>query len=313
MTPVRARIPGALILAGTAALTAASCAAQPVQSAHVLPVISAHAVHASAAAAGPAGTPKQRAEADVAAILASFVPPPGARRLSTAPSALKYPITSLGDGFQASGVRFWTAPGDPQALLAWETAHLPKKYTAGDADFGPPSWDRMFGLPPIPGVLPAREMVVEVTSLASGTTGIRVDANAGWQPARTAAQRIPATAGAVTVTVASESRPVKHPPGPVTITDPAKVAGLAALANGLPISPFNGDVAISCPATAGLVSLRLTFRAAPHGPGIASLTTGLSCGMAAFKAPGAPSLNLTESPSIAPRVLKIAGLDWKLS
>jgi hypothetical protein len=323
MTPVRTRLPGALILAGTAALAVASCAAQPAQTAHALPVISAHA-----AATGGAGTktgqgsthpgvpprsPKQLAEADVAAILASFVPPPGAVRLSIAPRALKSPITWLGDAFQANAVRFWTAPGDPQALLAWETAHLPKKYTASDADFGPPSWDRMFDLPPIPGVLPAREMIVEVTSLASGTTGIRVDANVGWQPARTAAQRIPATARAVTITVASESRPVKRPPGPVTITDPAKVAGLAALVNGLPISPYNGNVAISCPATAGLVSLRLTFRAAPHGPGLASVTTGQACGVAVFNAAGALNLNLTESPPIFPKVLTIAGLHWKLS
>jgi hypothetical protein len=313
MTPVRARLPGALILAGTAALTAASCAAQPVQSAHVLPVISASAKHASAVAAGQAGTPKQRAEADAAAILASFVPPPRATRLAAAPGALKSPITSLGDAFQANGVTFWTAPGAPKAVLAWETAHLPPGYTRSDADFGPPSWDRMFELPPVPGVLPVREMVVEVTGLAGGTTGIRVDANVGWQPVRTAAQRVPATAAAVTITVLGESRPVKHPPGPATITDPAKVAALAALVNGLPVSPYNGNVAISCPATLGLVSLRLTFRAAPHGPRIASLTTGLSCGIAAFKAPGAASLNLTESPPIAAKVLTVAGLDWKLS
>lgn len=312
MTPVRARLSGALILAGTAALTAASCAAQPVQSAHVLPVIIAPAQHASAVAAGPAGPPKQRAEADAAAILASFVPPPGAARLRTAPSALKSPITSLGDAFQATGVTFWTAPGAPKAVLAWETAHLPPGYTGGDADFGPPSWDRMFELPPVPGVLPVREMVVEVTGLAGGTTGIRVDAHVGWQPARTAAQRVPATATAVTIAVAGESRAVKHPPGPATITDPATVAALAALVNGLPISPYNGNVAISCPA-AIVASLRLTFRARPHGPGIASVTTGQSCGLAVFNAPGAANLNLTESPPVAARVVTIAGLDWKLS
>jgi hypothetical protein len=308
MTSVRARIPGVLILAGTAALTAASCAAQPVQTAHVLPVIQ----RGSAVAAGPAGPPKQRAEADVAAILASFVPPPGATRLYTAPSSLKSPITSLGDAFQANGVTFWKAPGEPKAVLAWETAHLPKRYTAGDADFGPPSWDRMFELPPVPGVLPVREMVVEVTSLGGGTTGIRVDATVGWQPARTAAQRVPATAKAVTITVVSESRPVKHPPGPATITDPATVAALAALVNGLPISPFNGNVAISCPATFG-PSLRLTFRASPHSPGLASVRTGMSCGVAGFSAPGVANLNLTETTPLSARVVQIAGLDWKLS
>lgn len=312
MTPVRARIPGALILVGTAALTAASCAAPPVQTAHVLPVINGPAANASGVASRPAGTPKQRAEADMAAILASFVPPPGATRLRTAPSALTSPITSIGDAFQVSGVTFWTVPGDPQSLLAWETAHLPGKYRAGDADFGPPSWDRMFDLPPVAGVLPVREMVVEVTSLAGGQTGFRVDAHVGWQPVRTAAQLVPATAKTVTITVLGESRPVKHPPGPVTITDRARVARLASLVNGLPISPFNGNVMISCPATIGVVSLRLTFRASPGGPGLASVTTGQSCGLAVFNAPRTANLNLTESPLIAKRVLSIAGLDWKL-
>ena len=247
----------------------------------------------------------------MAAILASFVPPPGARRLSTAPSALKYPITSLGDGFQASGVRFWMAPGDPKSLLSWETAHLPSRYTASDTDFGPPSWDRTFDLPPVPGILPVRELVVEVTTLASGQTGFRVDAHVGWQPVRTAAQQVPATAKAVTITVVSESRPDKHVPGPVTITDRATVAALAALVNGLPISPFNGNVFISCPAAID-VSLRLTFRASPGGAGLASVRTDMACGVADFNAPGVANLNLTEKSALSARIVKLAGLDWKL-
>jgi hypothetical protein len=116
----------------------------------------------------------------------------------------------------------------------------------------------------------------------------------------------------VTITVVSESRPVKHPPGPATITDPATVAALAALVNGLPISPFNGNVAISCPAAIN-TSLRLTFRASPHGPGLASVRTDMACGVAAFNAPGVANLNLTENTPLSTQVLKIAGLDWKLS
>lgn len=309
MTSVRARLPGVLILTGTAALTVASCAAPPpVEHAQVLPVIIAPTVHANATARPP----QERAKADVSAILASFVPPPGATRLHTAPGALKSPITSLGDGFQANGVRFWTAPGQPKAVLAWETAHLPAKYKASDADFGPPSWDRMFELPPVPGVLPVREMIVEVTGLAGGMTGIRVDANVGWQPVRRANQQVPATAKAVTIAVVSESRPVKHPPGPAMITDPAKVAALAALVNGLEISPFNGNVAISCPAAIG-VSLRLTFRASPHGPGLASVQTDMACGVAGFSAPGVASLNLTEKTALSAQIVRLAGLSWKLS
>ena len=73
-------------------------------------------------------------------------------------------------------VSFWRAPGQPQAVLAWEQAHLPRRFTPGDEDFGPPSWDRTFSLAPIPGVLNARDLVVEVAGAGNGLTAIRVDA-----------------------------------------------------------------------------------------------------------------------------------------
>src|SRR5229473_424778 len=87
---------------------------------------------------------------------------PGATRLQKAPDVLKAPSTILVATTLVDDVSFWRAPGQPRAVLAWEQARLPRRFTPGDADFGPPSWDRMFSLAPIPGVLNARELVVEV-------------------------------------------------------------------------------------------------------------------------------------------------------
>lgn len=96
-------------------------------------------------------------------------------------------------------VSFWQAPGQPQAVLAWEQAHLPRRFTPEDAGFGPPSWDRTFSLSPIPGVLNARDLVVEVASAGNGQTAIRVDTQVSWQPPRPAAERVPSGVRVVTI------------------------------------------------------------------------------------------------------------------
>jgi len=76
---------------------------------------------------GPAASPgsRERAVTDAAAILKAFVVPPGARRLPQAPDALKVPITTVVSTTLVDVVSFWRAPGQPQAVLAWEQAHLP--------------------------------------------------------------------------------------------------------------------------------------------------------------------------------------------
>jgi len=127
--------------------------------------------------------------------------PPGARRLRQAPVALKAPITTLVSTTLVDDVSFWRAPGRPQALLAWEQAHLPRRFTPGDEDFGPPSWDRMFSLSAVPGVLNARDLVVEVTGVGNGQSAIRVDAQVSWQPPRPASERVPSSARVVTITL----------------------------------------------------------------------------------------------------------------
>ena len=266
--------PGTVVLLAACVAMAAGCAA-------------AHPATGPAASPGP----REHAVADAAAILRAFAVPPGARRLPQAPDALKVPITTLVSTTLVDDVSFWRAPGQPQAVLAWEQAHLPRRFTLGDADFGPPSWDRMFSLAPVPGVLTARDLVVEVTGAGHGQTAIRVDAQVSWQPPRPGRERVP---GAARV---------------VTITSPPAVRRIAALVDSLPLSTIGPGA--SCPGALG-GGIRLTFRAQASGAPLAVAQGPAPCGTVQFSAGGArqPALQITDS--FIPHILTLAGLHWKV-
>ena len=141
--------------------------------------------------------------------------PLGGQRLPKAPDVLKVPTSTLVSTTLVDDVSFWQAPGQPQAILAWEQAHLPRRFTPEDADVGPPSWDRTFSLTPVPGVLNARDLVVEVAGAGNGRTVIRVDAQVSWQPPRPVSERVPSAARVVTITQLPGPDPrASRPPAP---------------------------------------------------------------------------------------------------
>ena len=283
----------ALLLAACAAMAVAGCTATH-------PAVSA--------------TPRERAVAGAAAILKAFAVPPGAQRLPKAPDVLggwvKAPSSTLVSTTLVDDVSFWRVPGQPQAVLAWEQAHLPRHFTPGDADFGPPSWDRTFSLSPIPGLLNARDLVVEVAGVGNGQTAIRVDAQVSWQPPRPGSDRVPSATRVVTIIQLPSLDPhARRPPAPVTITDPAVVRRLAALVDSLQLSTIGPGA--SCPAPLG-GRIRLTFLAWGGGPRLAVAQGPAACGTVQFSAGGKrqPALQITDS--FIPQVLKLAGLHWKV-
>ncbi len=236
--------------------------------------------------------------------------PLGGQRLAKAPDALKDPITTLVSTTLVDDVSFWRAPGQPQAVLAWEQAHLPRRFTPEDADFGPPSWDRTFSLAPIPGVLNARDLVVEVTGAGNGQTAIRVDAQVSWQPPRPAAERVPSAARVVTIAqLASLDSRASRPPAPVTITSLAVVRRLAALVDGLELSTIGPDAPCPLPPGGGI---RLTFLAGAGGTPLAVAQGPAACGTVQFSTDGKPQPALQITDSFIPQVLKLAGLHWKV-
>lgn len=251
--------------------------------------------------------------ADAAAILAAFVPPPGARRLARAPDVdgglLRFPSSTLVSTALVDDVSFWAAPGRPPAVLAWEQAHLPGRFTPEDQDFGPPGWDRTFSLAPIPGVLNGRDLVVGVVAAGGGQTAIRVDAQVAWQPPRPPGERVPAAARVVTIAEVPGPLPgANRLPAPVTITAAPVVARLAALADSLELSTI-GDA----PCPAGIApEVQLTFRARPGGPPLAVAQGPAPCGTVLFTVGGRQQPALQITGTFVAQVLTIAGLRWKL-
>jgi hypothetical protein len=269
--------------------------------------------------ARPTLSPRQRAVADANAILASFVPPNGARRLPAATTVEKGVLETPDELPDTPDVvdkaEWWTAPGAPQSVLAWEARHLPHRFStsSGTSSGSGPGfrvWSQTASLPDVPGVLDSRGLMVTVVP-DGDKTAIRIDAQVTWQPARPASEQVPAAAQAVTISMGlGLNQGGKVPPKPVTITDPGKVRALKALINGLALFPPG---AYSCPADFG-DDLVLTFRAGPRTPALAVATVDFA---------GCDGVDLTingkSQPALAgpgtdngPRILKTAGLWWKI-
>ena len=306
------RILGTTIVAACAATAVAACGTTHAPPGPATAATTAGPGPASPSPASPsrAATPRQRAVSDAAAILASFVAPPGARRLPAAPaldggvlkSASDIPVsTALIDD-----TAWWLAPGQPQALLAWEKQRLPRQFAAGDASFGQTMSDT-FSLPAVSGVLNTRDLVVEVVSAGGGRTAIRVDAQVTWQPPRSAAERVPSAARVVTITQLPSLLPHgKRPLASVTITDAAVTKRIAALVDQLPVSTLG---IVSCPAMVG-GGIELTFRAKAGAPVLATVNSQGGCDTVLFTLAGEQQPVLAGSGSLITKVLKTAGLHW---
>ena len=75
--------------------------------------------------------------------------------------------------------------GQPESVLDWEQAHLPGQFapTGGTPSSVSRVRDKEFSLPPVPGVLYQRTMVVTVVAAGGGQTAVRVDGWVIWIPA----------------------------------------------------------------------------------------------------------------------------------
>lgn len=301
---------GFAALAGCAVMAMAGCG---VTHATLAAVPSTGARPSTPAPTGSAGTPKQRADADAAAILRSFAVPPGARRLAHAPrvvdNVLSIPGSVPGAVDLVDDASWWQAPGLPPAVLGWERAHLPGRFAPAGSGAGTypggASWTDTFSLPAVPGVLVLRELQVEVVSAGHGQTAIRVDAQVAWQPPRPASSLVPSAARVLTITQLASSLPgARRPPAPVTITDPAVTRRIASLINGLLVFPLEYA---SCPAFMG-GGLQLTFRARSGGPPLAVANTDGVCHEVWLTIGGKQQPGLTDPASLDAQIRKIAGL-----
>jgi len=330
MTPTVGRLLGPL-LAAALALALVGCAAAPSP---------ATAASRTATATAPPGaatalSPKQRAEADAAAILAAFVVPPGARKLTGAPpgqaSQLKNIAGSSASPNWIDQTGFWQVTGAPQQVLVWTASHVGRSHTTlGPITYLPTPgrpetvWERDYVLPPVPSVEDTRELTVEVADAGGGQTAIRVDAQVTWLPARAASAMVPAAA-AVTLSVVPDGNLKTKPPRPVTITSPEEVQRVSAMVNSLPAFP-PGPLECGPGGTAGLV---LTFLAAAAGRVLATAYVSIEgCEQVLFAAGGQEITNDTRTwnapgvtdlgvpyrgAALAGTVLKTVGSKWDLA
>jgi hypothetical protein len=157
-----------------------------------------------------------------------------------------------------------------------------------------------------------RRLVYLCAALAGVTAGLVVGL-AAQVPGR-----IPADARVVTVTPVFDfgSAPSRgEPDGAFTVTDPAAVAQIAAVIDGL----RQLDGTYSCPAEAGsglmLTSMQLTFRAGPSGPVVATVGADYTGCQFAWVTAGAQTIwqldeNTSSGQPMQQQVLAIAGVRW---
>lgn len=297
------RVIGVAATAGCAALVIAGCG-----TVHA-PSRSASA-RASASASPASASPEQRASADAASILSSFVPPPGAVRTTAVPGNLRVQPFPIRGANSVHDTSYWHVSGSPQSALAWEKAHLPSRFSAvGSGTTGSPAtlWDENFALPAAQGVLTERGLAVAAVKTGGGQATLRVDAQVTWAPAKPAAERIPAAAKVVTVSPAPALVAGARMPSTVTITNAATVQRIASLIDGLPVFPPGS---YSCPA--GLDrSVEMTFKATPGGSPLAVVTAAVTgCQGVRVIIGGHTQPMLAGGADTARQVLSIAGTHW---
>jgi hypothetical protein len=285
---------------------------------------------ATARTANSTPSPAQRAAADADSLLAAFPPPPGA--VKTGPLAVSWlakPPETTASPDLATRTSWWRAPGQPDAVLSWIRAHVPSGFTFSGPGyltrephppFVPPAvkpwkplppnsksilmrWDQ-YSKPPVPGVLSERWLLVSAAAYGTNQVAIRVDSEVTWLPAKPAGERVPGSAKVVTITPLTFGPPAADD-HPVTITDPAKVAEIAAVVDGLPVFPPG---VMSCPVDFG-GGVRLTFRATLAGPTLAVVTSGTSgCGAVQVTVSGKRMLTLSQGGELVARIRSITGL-----
>jgi hypothetical protein len=260
-------------------------------------------------------SPQQQAEAAARQILQAFAPPPGAVRQAAEPSSARQSLDAPAGyvaGYEIRQTSWWLAPGQPAAIIAWESAHLPKTFTAtstGAVSSGPVTtvMSQFYEIQPVvPRGLVAEYLIVSVAGLGGGKTAIRADAEVSYQPARPAGEQVPATATAVTITAVSGYQGATAP-RPVTITTLPVVRKLAAIVNSLPLSTAPQDA--PCPMIPGIV-VRLTFRATATGGPLAVAEGPEPCDALALTVAGKEWPLLGLAGPFSTQVLEIAGLHW---
>ncbi|WP_157597241.1 hypothetical protein [Streptacidiphilus rugosus] len=238
-----------------------------------------------------------------AQLLADFLPPPGAVRLSGEPSGAPRPVdrpamSPTADQLQIA-TSWWSVTGTPEQAQTWFAAHGPAGSTpGGSADGtgvgGVVALTRSFTLPDQAGY---QERTLMMTAVAfHRATLLRVDAMEVHVGVRSAHDRIPA--GVVRLVVRATTAAAPESVVLRTVTDAGTIRQVAAMTDALPLL---APGVRNCPNDRG-GTLRLDFYTAASTAPAASLIAAHS---------GCQTATITTTEAFAPTNLNTATTDYQ--
>ncbi len=166
--------------------------------------------------------------------------------------------------------RYWTTNVSPSDVIASIEAHLPAGTESAGSGSSGTSIFASYSLPSVnPPTLGRRDLDVNAVVLAGGRTGVRADVAVTYSAPRLRAQRVPPQARVLEITIAN---PRAAPLRSLTVTNRSQIRRIAAIVDGLPFAASLRGVAISCPAIMVAPIDTFTFRSAPSGPALATVS-----------------------------------------
>ena len=264
---------------------------------------------------------RRRARADATTLLGRVRLPAGAEQLSSEPAGdggtLSRPVsrpaipTTLVDEHT-----WWRVPGSAASVLAYTRAHVPRggkfresgSQATGRGDIV--SGYDGFVWPPVGRLLGSRELLVQITKLAGGGTGVRVDAQVQWIIPRPVSERIPRGVREIDVTRAV---PGDAPSLEVKVVAPHEIGALVAMVDALGIIQPG---AYSCPSQQGDAPVvTFTFRASDEGTVLASASEPASarepttsCNPMTFSIRGRPQTPLLGGAAVVGKAGRLLGV-----
>ena len=238
-------------------------------------------VSGTAAVIAVAATPAQTLHANQTAavtaadqMLGDVVMPAGSAEVSSEPSGDEHQLERSFDlpiyRAEVDRREFWTTASSPSAVIASFEANLPAGAKWSTDGYAGANMFASYTLPTVDApTLGPRTLSVNAVELSDGSTGVRADAEVRYAAPRLAAQRIPARASVLEVTMANyHASPLLS----LTVTDRVQVRRIASIVDGLPFVASLHGVAFSCPALMLAPIDTFTFRASPGGPALARVT-----------------------------------------
>ncbi|MGO9965514.1 MAG: hypothetical protein ACLPUG_19080 [Acidimicrobiales bacterium] len=185
---------------------------------------------------------------DAAYLLTLVRLPSGSVRVAKEPSGDSHLLgtagQSIGDPNLVDLHSFFVAPQNAWTLYRYETSHPPSGSTSrgGYNSYGTAGtygntdeWFVSYSWLPVTALLDSRVLVISIAALPGHRSGIRVDAQVTWLPAKPAGDIVPTGAKVLTAVLSAGLNPGEPGHRPVTTTNPEKIEAIRDFVNRLEV------------------------------------------------------------------------------